>query len=213
MGERVDVEETRLVGRCKQGDLSAYDELMQRYEKKVYTLCFRMAGNHNDAEDLAQEAFLKAFRALPSFKGESQFSTWLYRIVTNTCLDERRKRARKPVTVSLDKPLETGEGEMAVTLPGDAPDPLSEALTVELRGEIQKLLMELPEEQRIVLIMRDLQEYTYEEIATVLGIQLGTVKSRLNRARARMRDLYLNKEEQFTPVVHLKGKGGLSHDL
>lgn len=209
----MDTDEKRLLHLCKKGDLTAYDQLMQRYEKKVYALCFRMAGNPDDAADLAQEAFLKAFRALPSFKGESQFSTWLYRIVTNTCLDERRKRAKRPQLVSLDKPLDTGDGEMALTLPADVPDPLHSALAQELQAEIQALLALLPEEQRLVLVLRDLEGYSYEEIADILRINIGTVKSRLNRARTRMRDLYLKKEEHFAPVVHLKGKGGLSHDL
>ncbi|EEG76728.1 RNA polymerase sigma factor [Dethiobacter alkaliphilus] len=209
----MDIKEKELVARCQRGDLSAYDELMKCYEQKVYALCFRMSGNHTDAQDLAQEAFLKAFRALPSFKGQSQFSTWLYRIVTNTCLDERRRQARRPGLVSMDKPLDTDDGQIAVTLPDKGPDPLSEALNSELQAEIQELLSRLPAGQRIVVVMRDLEGYSYDEIAAVLDVNIGTVKSRLNRARARLRDLYLKKEEHFTPVVHLKGKGGLSHDL
>lgn len=202
-----------LVNRCQRGDLSAYDELMQRYEKKVYALCFRMTGNSDDAADLAQEAFLKAFRALPSFKGQSQFSTWLFRIVTNTCLDDRRKRSRRPVSVSLDKPVDTGDGEMQIALPAGDPDPLSTALAAELQAEIQGLLNKLPPGQKIIVVMRDLEGYSYEEIAAALQLNVGTVKSRLNRARARLRDLYLKREEQSAPVAHLMEKGGLSHDL
>lgn len=213
MGEPLETDEKRLVTLCKQGNLTAYDELMQRYEKKVYALCFRMAGNPDDAADLAQEAFLKAFRALPSFKGESQFSTWLYRIVANTCLDERRKMANRPALVSLDKPLDTGKGKLALTLPDNTPDPLTTALAGELHEEIGRLLEKLPQEQRIVLVMRDLEEYSYEEIAQILGLSMGTVKSRINRARSRLRDLYLKREELFATVVHLKEKGGISHDL
>jgi RNA polymerase sigma-70 factor (ECF subfamily) len=213
VGEPLETDEKRLVALCKQGNLTAYDELMQRYEKKVYALCFRMAGNPDDAADLAQEAFLKAFRALPSFKGESQFSTWLYRIVANTCLDERRKMAKRPALVSLDKPLDTGEGKLALTLPDNTPDPLTTALAGELHEEIGRLLEKLPQEQKIVLVMRDLEEYSYEEIAQILGLSMGTVKSRINRARSRLRDLYLKREELFATVVHLKEKGGISHDL
>ena len=209
----MDITEKELVTRCQTGDLSAYDKIMQRYEQKVYALCFRMSGNHNDAQDLAQEAFLKAFRALPSFKGQSQFSTWLYRIVTNTCLDERRKQARKPTLLSMDKPLETGDGQIALTLPDNAPDPLRVTLQNELQADIQQVLSQLPQEQRLVIVMRDLEGYSYEEISAVLDINMGTVKSRLSRARIKVRDLYLKKEEHFAPAVHLKGKGGLSHDL
>lgn len=202
--------ENNLVSRCKAGDLSAFDSLMQLYEKKVYALCFRMAGNADDAADLAQEAFLKAFRAMPAFKGEARFSTWLFLIVTNTCLDERRKRARHPVLVSLDKTRDTGEGELAMQLPGDSPDPLVSALDTELQGEIQELLCKLPEEQRLVLVLRDLEGYSYEEMADILKVNMGTLKSRLNRARARLRDLYLKKEEQFATVLHLKGERGVN---
>jgi RNA polymerase sigma-70 factor (ECF subfamily) len=209
----LETEEKRLVTLCKKGDLNAYDQLMQRYEKKVYALCFRMAGNPHDAADLAQEAFLKAFRALPSFKEQSQFSTWLYRIATNTCLDDRRKQAKRPQLVSMDKPLETDEGQLTLTLADNGPDPLASTLGSELQEEIQALLDKLPFEQKLILVMRDLEGYSYEEIGTILDVNMGTVKSRLNRARARFRDLYLQKEEHLATIVHLKGKGGLSHDL
>ncbi len=208
MGEFLETDEKILISLCKRGDLSAYDKLMQRYEKKVYALCFRMAGNPDDAADLAQEAFLKAFRALPSFNGQAQFSTWLYRIVTNTCLDEQRKQARRPQLFSLDKPLNTEDGHLALTLPAEAPDPLATALSHETEAEIKALLSMLPAAQRLVLVLRDMEGYSYEEIARILNLNSGTVKSRLNRARARLRDLYLKKEELFPPTVHLKGKEG-----
>jgi len=209
----LETDEKLLISQCRRGDLSAYDRLMQRYEKKVYALCFRMAGNRDDAADLAQEAFLKAFRALPSFNGQAQFSTWLYRIVTNTCLDEQRKQARSPQLFSLDKPLDTEGGQLALTLPAEAPDPLATALSQETEAEIRTLLNMLPAPQRMVLVLRDMEGYSYEEIARILNLNSGTVKSRLNRARAGLRDLYLKKEELFAPTVHLKGKGGLGHGL
>ncbi|MBS4032136.1 MAG: sigma-70 family RNA polymerase sigma factor [Clostridiales bacterium] len=206
-------DELDLVNRCRGGDLAAYDQIMQQYEKKVYSLCFRMAGNHDDAADLAQEAFLKAFRALPSFKGESAFATWLYRIVTNTCLDEKRRVSKRPFLVSLDKKLETEDGELALTLPGDSPDPLKFTLDGELQREIQALLGKLPSDQRIVVVMRDIDGYSYEEMADTLQLSMGTLKSRLNRARSKLRELYLREQEHFRQEVHLKEKGGWSHDM
>lgn len=203
----METDEKLLISLCRRGDLSAYDRLMQRYEKKVYALCFRMARNRDDAADLAQEAFLKAFRALPSFNGQAQFSTWLYRIVTNTCLDEQRRQARRPKLFSLDKPLNTEGGQLALILSAEAPDPLDAALTQEREVEIRTLLDMLPAPQRMVLVLRDLEGYSYEEIARILNLNSGTVKSRLNRARAGLRDLYLKKEELFASTVHLKGKG------
>jgi RNA polymerase sigma-70 factor (ECF subfamily) len=208
VGDFLETDEKMLISLCKRGDLSAYDRLMQRYEKKVYALCFRMAGNQDDAADLAQEAFLKAFRALPSFNGQAQFSTWLYRIVTNTCLDEQRRQARRPQLFSLDKPLNTEDGQLMLTLPAEASDPLDTALSQETEAEIKTLLSMLPASQRIVLVLRDMEGYSYEEIARILNLNGGTVKSRLNRARARLRDLYLKKEELFSPTVHLKRKEG-----
>ncbi len=208
MGEFLETDEKVLISLCKRGDLSAYDRLMQRYEKRVYALCFRMAGNQDDAADLAQEAFLKAFRALPSFNGQAQFSTWLYRIVTNTCLDERRRQARRPQLFSLDKPLNTEDGQLALTLPAEASDPLATALSQETEIEIRTLLSMLPAEHRIVLVLRDMEGYSYDEIARMLNLNGGTVKSRLNRARRKLRELYLEKEELLSTTVHLKRKEG-----
>ncbi|NLZ92665.1 MAG: sigma-70 family RNA polymerase sigma factor [Firmicutes bacterium] len=205
--------ENILISHCQAGDLQAYDKLMQRYEKKVYALCYRMSGNPDDAADLAQESFLKAFRALPSFKKQASFSTWLFRIVTNTCLDERRKQKKRAGLISLDKPIATEEGEMQRELTADASDPLTEAIRREAQTEIQILLSKLPPTQRAVIIMRDLQGFSYEEIAASLQINMGTLKSRLNRARSRLRQLYLQKEEQNTEIKHLRSKGGMNYDM
>lgn len=207
------LDDQELVRRCRNGDLSSFDELMRRYEKKVYSLCFRMTGNTEDAADLAQEAFLKVYRALPAFRGQAAFSTWLFRIVTNNCLDGRRRAASRPTLLALDRTLDTEEGELTLELPGNSPDPQNSLLQAELQHEISLLLGSLPSGQRLVLVMRDLEGYTYEEIAAALNVSLGTVKSRLNRARLRLRDLYLRKEELFSKPVHLKVKGGVSHDL
>ncbi|MCR3922497.1 MAG: sigma-70 family RNA polymerase sigma factor [Firmicutes bacterium] len=205
-------DEKLLVSHCQTGDLRAYDELMQRYEKKVYALCFRMVGDRDDAADLAQEAFLKAFRALPSFKGEASFSTWLFRIVTNTCLDERRKRKNNS-SVSLDKPWPTEEGELLREVLDNTPGPLAVTLQRELQAEIRSLLNKLSPAQRAVIVMRDLEGFSYEEMATILQVNMGTIKSRLNRARQQLRTLYLQKREQISTQEHLKGKGGLNRDL
>ena len=205
--------EKLLVSHCQKGDLEAYDLLMQRYEKKVYTLCYRMTGNKEDAADLTQESFLKAFRALPSFQGQSSFSTWLFRIATNTCLDERRKRQRKPQIFSLDNPLSTADGEIQLEFAGNEPDPLQITLEHELQKEIQELLQKLPPKQRAIIVMRDLQGFSYEEMAETFQVSLGTIKSRLSRARSRLRDLYRQREEQKGQSLHLKEKRGAEYEL
>jgi RNA polymerase sigma-70 factor (ECF subfamily) len=207
------LEDRELVRRCLEGDLFSFDELMRRYERKVYSLAFHMLGNPEDAADLAQEAFLKVYRALPAFRGEALFSTWLFRIVTNSCLDGRRRTRRHPPVISLSRPPGTGESEAPAELPDNSGDPLESYLQTEMQEEIQKLLGQLPPPQRLVLVMRDLEGYSYEEIAAALNISLGTVKSRLNRARLRLRDLYLCQAELFSRPLYLKGKGGAGHEL
>ncbi|NLM46995.1 MAG: sigma-70 family RNA polymerase sigma factor [Firmicutes bacterium] len=202
-------DEKELLARCRQGDLAAYDILMQRYEKKIYTLCLRMSGNSFDAEDLTQEVFLKAFRALPSFHGQSAFSTWLFRIAANTCLDERRRRKRRPAVLPLEKALPTEDGEIRMEVPDKTSDPLAAALNSEMKDEIQELLDRLSPEQRSVIILRDLQGFSYEEITRMLKINMGTLKSRLNRARSQLGKLYRSKEEQKSRPEHLKGGRGV----
>lgn len=207
------LDDRELVRRCLEGELSSFDELMRRYEQKVYSLLYHMLGNREDAADLAQEAFLKVFRALPSFRGEALFSTWLFRIVTNTCLDGRRKAKRRPADISLSQLPGTTGSELPLEIPDHTNDPQSTYLQSELQAEIQALLGRLPAAQRMVLVMRDLEGYSYEEIASMLNISIGTVKSRLNRARLRLRDQYLRREELLSRPLHLKGKGGAEHEL
>lgn len=199
-------DEMELVRRCQGGDLKAFDELMLRHEKKVYSLCYRMSRAPEDAADLTQEAFIKAYRALPAFKGRSSFSTWLFRIVTNTCLDQRRRQSSQPNLLSLDRTVDTGEGFINPEVEGGGPDPLAWAEQRETQAEIRVLLALLPAEYRLVLVMRDLEGYSYEEIAAVLGLNMGTVKSRLSRARAKLREIYLQKEEHLSKFSHQKGK-------
>lgn len=207
------LDDRELVRRCLEGELSSFDELMRRYEKKVYSLAFHMLGNPDDAADLAQEAFLKVYRALPAFRGEALFSTWLFRIVTNTCLDGRRRAKRRPADISLSQSPGPAGSELPLEIPDHSNDPQSAYLQLELQAEIQALLGRLPLTQRLVLVMRDLEGYTYDEIAAALGVSLGTVKSRLNRARLRLRELYSRREELLLQPLHLKGKGGAGHDL
>lgn len=207
------LDDRELVRRCLEGELSSFDELMQRYGQKVYSLAFHMLGNPDDAADLAQEAFLKVYRALPVFRGEALFSTWLFRIVTNTCLDGRRRAKKRLPVISLSQSTGTGESRLPLEIPDNTNDPQNTYLEHELQEEIQELLRKLPAAQRLVLVMRDLEGYSYEEIAAALGISLGTVKSRLNRARLRLRELYSHREELFGRTLYLKGKGGAGHDL
>lgn len=179
------VSDQELVKRSIQGDGQAFDELVAKYQNKVYALAFRYMGNEDDAYDMSQEAFIKAYRSLRSFKGESSFSTWIYRIATNVCLDEIRRRKRRVVPLSLDEPLATLDGEEMereiadITLSADYVYEQK-----ELSQTIQLLLDEMKPEHKTAIVLRDIMELSYEEIAGVLNCSIGTVKSRINRARS-----------------------------
>ena len=183
-----------LLERCRRGSVEAFEELVAPYLQKVYNLALRLSRNPEDASDLAQEALLRAFVSLRDFRGESSFSTWLYRITFNVCRDEARRRRRHAV-VSLDEPLGTREGEKTTReLVSPVGDPVQETETRELREAIWEGIRSLSPEFRAVLVLRDIEGLPYEEIAQVLDISLGTVKSRLNRARNALRARFAAQE-------------------
>ncbi|HEY3282425.1 MAG TPA: sigma-70 family RNA polymerase sigma factor [Armatimonadota bacterium] len=189
-------EERLLVERCQKGDLAAFNELVQRYEKQVYTLAYRLCGNHDDAEDIAAEVFLRVFNALPRFRGDAQFSTWLYRVVTNVYLDTRKRRSNHPVA-SLEDYLETDEGGQPRQVQDTAPSPQEELEANERREVLQRAIQALPEFQRIMITLYHVEELPYEQISEILQMPLGTVKSRLNRARRALRDHLVAQGELF----------------
>lgn len=151
-------------------DSDALEELLRRHESKVYGLCYRMLGNRSDALDAAQEVMLAVFRRVGTFQGQSQFTTWLYRLTANACIDFSRKRSRAPI------PLEQIE-------PGSSSDL---AGSVETRLDVESALAQLPPDQRIVLLMRDMNGLSYEEIAEATAAPVGTVKSRIARGRIQL---------------------------
>ena len=176
--------EKHCIERVLGGDANAFEPLVHAYEKTVYNLALRTLGNAQDAEDVTQEAFLKAFRSLSSYRGDSKFSVWLYRIVSNLCLDHLRASKRRP-TQSLT--VENDEGEEDVL---DIPDEhfspehlLDRKLT---RESVQRGLAALPDEARQVLLLREIQGMSYEDIGRTLDLEPGTVKSRIFRARKRL---------------------------
>ena len=166
------------------GDVDAYEALVREYEKNVYNLALRMTGNSEDAYDMSQEAFLKAYNSLPSFRGESKFSVWLYRIVSNVCLDFLRSRTRKP-TVSLSTENDEGE-EVELDIADEELTPEKELDKKLTRDAVQRGLRSLPAEHREILLLREIQGLSYEEISETLGLEVGTVKSRIFRARKKL---------------------------
>ena len=177
-------QELAVIQRVQRGDVNAFESLVTAYEKNVYNLALRMTGSPEDAEDMAQEAFIKAYNSLPSFRGDSKFSVWLYRIVSNVCLDFLRKKNRRS-TVSLSAEDDDGE-DVQLDLPDTSQSP-EELLEKKLtRESVQRGLASLPPDARQILLLREIQGLSYEEIGETLGLEPGTVKSRIFRARKKL---------------------------
>lgn len=203
-----DNEEKAYIARAKQGDLAAFEQLVLRYEKMVYTLAFRMMDHSEDAKDLSQEVFLKAYRSIARFDERAAFSTWLYRIAMNACIDEMRRRKGKQ-TLSIEQEQESEDGSMQhqIADPGDTPE--ESLLRQEKRSEILEALGQLSAEHRAVVILRDVKELRYEEIAEILQLPPGTVKSRLSRARRQLKAEILKiRERNAENARHRKGREG-----
>ena len=172
-----------LVRAAAKGRTDAFEELVRLHEKKVYALTLRMCGNPEDARDAAQEAFLSAWRGLPSFRGEAGFSTWLYRLASNAAIDQLRRNRRQREEDSLDA------GEMDA--PDQSPGPQEAAEGSELQRAVADGLASLSEDHRRILLLREYQQLSYDEIAQTLDMDLGTVKSRISRARRALRKILL----------------------
>ena len=182
-------EDADLVSRSKGGDLSAFNLIVERYQRYVYNLSARILGDRIAAEDATQEAFISAYRAIGRFRGGS-LRAWLLRIASNRCYDVLRTSRRRPEQ-SLDQSLENPR----FSVPATDRSPEQEALNSELRTEIQRAIVALPTDQRTTLVLIDVQGLSYEEAAQATGANIGTVKSRLSRARAGVRDILLQNPE------------------
>jgi RNA polymerase sigma-70 factor (ECF subfamily) len=179
-------ETTALVRRAQAGELNAFNLLVLRHQDAAYSLALRFVGVPQTAEDITQEAFIRAYRSIGRFEGD-RFRSWLLSIVANAARDELRRRRRRPQH-SLDAAREDPD-RLDIDPPDRGPSPESTALRGELRGELEDALRELPEDWRLVVILSDVHGLSYEEVAQATGVPVGTVKSRLSRARGRLRDL------------------------
>lgn len=182
---RASAEETRLIAEARRGSLDAFNRLVRAYERQVYAVALRLVGQTDLAEDVTQDTFLLAYRSLPQFRG-GLFRAWLLRIATNRCYDELRRRQRRPADSFEELGFEP-QVEWSTLAAGE--DPHEHAERLELARALEVALAQLPDEQRVVVVLSDVQGYTYEEIAAITGVSLGTIKSRLSRGRARLREV------------------------
>lgn len=193
-------EEIRIVRKVLAGDVNAFEQLVIENQKSVYNLALKIMKNESDALDVSQDVFLKAYTNLENFRGDSRFSVWLYRLAYNACIDASRK-SKTGMNVSLtvqDEDSESAELDLADT----KPLPEEETERRETQREVQAAIQELPEEQRRIIVMREFSDMAYEDIASTLGISVGTVKSRLSRARKNLAKILIQNGTISPPKRH-----------
>ena len=183
--ESIQVEEAELVKRARKGDLGAYDQLVQRYQERVYATIYHMTSNHEDANDLAQEAFIKGFQALKSFKGGSSFYTWVYRIAVNKTINFLKQRKNRTQMSLNDLDFNAEHDPDLVALISDK-TPRREAGLAELQEKLNEAMQKLSEPHRLVVTLHDVQGLSHEEIAKIMDCNIGTVRSRLFYARQQL---------------------------
>lgn len=188
--------EDDLLARARAGDHRAIEEIFNAHRNQVYTLAYRMTGNATDAEDLCQEVFLQVMRKIGSFQGRSSFSTWLYRVTVNRSRDFLRGKKRNPELLSQDE--ESAEPREESLLGRSTPSPEASAISSDARRLVQEALMELPLTLRAPLVLHELQGFEYREVARMLRLPVGTVKSRIFRGRVRLGELLEPHKEQWT---------------
>lgn len=173
-----------------QGDLRSFEQLVILYQDKVYSLSLKLTGSERDAEDLSQEVFVKAYRHISSFRGDADFGTWLHRIAVNTYLNLKRRKDPQSA-YSLDEPILSEDGEVAREIADYSGDPESVLVGNQMGERLQKALEKLPKDQKTAILLREVEDYSYEEIAEIMDCSVGTVRSRLSRARDALKRNFL----------------------
>jgi RNA polymerase sigma-70 factor, ECF subfamily len=193
-------EDEILIARVKADDKEAFSKLILKYQGKAFNIAYRMLDNYEEAKDVTQAAFIRAYQGLGSFREDSCFYTWLYRIIINLCKNKKKSWAIHPPPESLDEPVATEEGEVARTVTDKEPAPDEIAVRHEIQELVQKAINGLPVQYKEIIILRDIEGLSYEEIAEALSCREGTVKSRLCRARIMLKD----KLEELHPFQLVK---------
>lgn len=206
-------DETTLIQTAKNGDMNAFEELILQHERIVYNIALRMLSNPEDAKDISQEVFIKVYKNLKKFDNKSSFSTWIYRICVNTCIDSIRKKKGKE-TLSIDEKYEGEENTMDKQMADPSPSPEESMIHKEYHMDIQNAINLLSEEHKTILTLRDLEGFSYSEITELTDSSLGTVKSRLSRARLQLKNILLKNAEHFQLNDRQKSKkGGEKNEL
>jgi RNA polymerase sigma-70 factor, ECF subfamily len=181
--------ESGLIARLRARELAAFEELVAHFERPVYSLCFRLLGDAEEARDAAQETFLKVYKGLSGFRAESGLKTWIYRIAINQAMNQQRwwRRRHRDETVSLELNRGDSDATIGSSLPSKSVSPEAQAIASQRERRIMRALGEIKQEYRVALILREIEELSYEEIAETLAISIGTVKSRIARGREELR--------------------------
>ncbi len=190
----VEPTDKELVAQCKKGDRDAFEALVRRHQRRVYNLAFRILGHPEEAQELAQDVFIKVYQKIDSFRGDAAFTTWLYQVTANHAKNKLKYLGRRHYyrSESMDEPVQGQDGTMEKQYENPNPGPDDNMQSSQVRQLVQDKLAELPEEQRIVVTLRDIEGLDYEEIAQITGLALGTVKSRIHRGRLELKRLLAN---------------------
>jgi RNA polymerase sigma-70 factor (ECF subfamily) len=191
--------EKLLLKKAREGDIESFEALVRKYQGFIYNIALRMFANKEDASDIAQEALIKAYKNLKRFNERSLFSTWLYRITMNTCIDEQRKRQKQKIIKFQDKDNDDTRSYIE-NIKDKGLTPEEAALKKERMDALKKAIQSLPDKHKSIIILRDIKGMDYESIGEVLGISNGTVKSRISRARQRLKELLLDEKELFNNI-------------
>lgn len=191
-------DENKLIKKAQKGDADAFEKIISEYQNVVYSIAYRYADNAEDAADMSQEIFLKMFRNINTFQFKSKLSTWIYRVATNTCIDLAKKTKNDRNTYSIDDGYENSDGETKYNeIADDSSQPDIAVENGEIRDVINMAISRLSDDYRLVIILRDIQGLSYDEISEIVGCSVGTVKSRISRGRKNLREILFEDRELF----------------
>lgn len=202
--------EKELIKKCKEGYVEAFEELISSHQTRVYNIALKMLKNEEDAYDASQDALLKAFKYIKNFKEESSFSTWIYRITVNVCLDMIKKNKEKRNVISIEQQISLKDNDVTIQFEDKSQNVMEDILKNERKKVLHEAIDALPAHHREMIILRDIEGFSYEEIAQITKNNAGTVKSKINRARNALKKILTdNRELFFFATVLLIMRGGL----